>query len=441
MASLISTADPFSVEDITDPIDNALGVPGGPVNIPNSPNADVGRTVAQPSSTPDSASATTMILSARGAFYQVSLAENAAGASKGFYDVEFLTYDTEQKSPQSPILINGVQFKDSDIVGRMPCLNNYKVYYSFGQNFGDISISGEVLLGPLGGIKTDGVNRLRDFFAMYRVSVYNKPIVVHIVDKAYLMYLEGLQILPIDREFHILPFMLFGTMLDISRTASGLLNPSSVVLSDVNLDNGSLAAALSVINPQVASQTTSASGSTVSATPAASSSTVASTTAANQAVSNPPTTGPGANPGNYNNPPANTLSSSPPPGPLAGPVTDPIAAYTQDDIAGTPTGQEAQYTDISTKVQQDQLNLDALNAPNVMGPTSSTPQGQAQITDAQNQLAADQAQQAILGNAVVNDYNTRNPPPLAPETPTNYEAFGGTANPASSVPAAKGPIE
>ena len=66
------------------------------------------------------------------------------------------------------------------------------------------------------------------------------------------MFLEGLQIMEVDKEYHVLPFALFGTQIDLSRTAPPNINPKSVVLSDVNLDNSSLAKALAVTQPGIA---------------------------------------------------------------------------------------------------------------------------------------------------------------------------------------------
>jgi len=191
-----------------------------------------------------------MILSARGAFYQVSLLD-ATNSSKSVYAVDKLTINVDTTSPKSPILIDGIRTRESDIVSRTPCLNNFKVYYSFGQNFGDISVSGVVLLGPMGDVNTDGVKRLRDFFAKYRVSEYQQTIVVNAMDKSYSMFLEGIQIMEVDRDYHVMPFALFGTQVDLSRTAPPNVNPNTVVLADKNLDDKSLAAALNVTQPNV----------------------------------------------------------------------------------------------------------------------------------------------------------------------------------------------
>ena len=370
---------------------------------------------------PGAGNNTTMILSARGAFYQVSLAQNAAGASKAFYDVDNLTINPDQTSPQSPILLTGVQFRDSDIVGRVPCLNNYKVYYSFGQNFGDISIAGEVFLGPLGGVKTDGVNRLRNFFAKYRVSVYNKPIMVSIVDKAYYVYLEGLQIMAIDAMFHIMPFVMFGTLVDISRTASSLLNPTTVVLSTQNLTDNTLAKALSVSNQQVADIASQASTpapvTEESSNPVATNpfdigdsntnpSATASSTAQANAASSTNTTSANAPSPSPTIPDIQSLSTPPPTSPLPGSVTDPNAAITADTLNGNQSAIEKSYPTLVSNTQSAQATLDNLNynASNPDAP-NAIPVTQQQLTTARNNLAAAQAAQTTAGNYIVNTYN------------------------------------
>jgi hypothetical protein len=202
----------------------------------------------------------TMILSARGAIYQVSLVD-ASESSVAFSGVEHLTIDPDDRSPFSPILIDGISTSESDIVSRTSCLNNFKVYYSFGQNFGNIAIRGSVLLGPLGHVNTHGVERLMDFFATYRVSVYKKAIKASLLGKAYFLFLEGMEIGDVDTNYHVLPFLLRGTQIDLSRTAPPNINPNTIVLSDVNLDDSSLAAALSVTQTDIYGNTPSSAAS------------------------------------------------------------------------------------------------------------------------------------------------------------------------------------
>jgi hypothetical protein len=135
-----------SLEDDTDPIT--------PEEAPAQPQA---KSTNEP---------TTAILSARGAFYRVPLSDEAG---TGFYAIEELRDYTTNRSQEwsqyggasytetaqnvdeiSPILITGMELEHQDIVSRMACLDNIKVFYAFGQAFGQAAITGEILLGPLG---------------------------------------------------------------------------------------------------------------------------------------------------------------------------------------------------------------------------------------------------------------------------------------------------
>lgn len=201
-----------------------------------------------------------LILSARGTVYLVKM---SAEYGPGLYAIDNLTRKT--LAPDSPtglrdkitfedrggltgtksiILINGIEFNQSDITSQIPCLNNFKAFYSFGQNFGQAAIIGEVLLGPLGDIDVDGVKRIIDFFWSNRVSEKRVPIGVSISGEAHWVYLTGLKIGQIDAQFHILPFVLVGTLLDIKRDRANRINIQGKVISDGDLDEPSLFKAL-----------------------------------------------------------------------------------------------------------------------------------------------------------------------------------------------------
>lgn len=186
-------------------------------------------------------------LDVRGAFYKVQLLDQS-GNARGVYAIEELNRnarDDEMGQLEAPILINSVETTQNDIISQMSCLNNTKVLYTFGQSFGNVAVGGEVLLGPLGNMPTGekgGTRRLLDFFWTYRVSVYERPITVSINGEAFYMYLTGLKLGAVDRELHILPFVLVGTLLDLSREAvkngSGGVNPASLVETDSGLEQG-----------------------------------------------------------------------------------------------------------------------------------------------------------------------------------------------------------
>lgn len=204
----------------------------------------------------------TMILSSRGTFYLVKL---ATMYGPGLYAIDELTREvvapnfTGPTQPgyrrpgefNSPILLTSIEFNQVDITNQVPCLDNVKVFYSFGQNFGQVAISGEILMGPLGAINYDGVNRLVDFFWKNRVSVKKKPIAVSAANNSYFVYLTGLRIGQVNADFHILPFTMFGTLLDIEREKANIVNTSGTVITEGSLTEPSLFAALTAPLPGV----------------------------------------------------------------------------------------------------------------------------------------------------------------------------------------------
>lgn len=198
-----------------------------------------------------------MILSARGTFYLVKLASTYG---PGIYAIDELTRSViapdftgqVQDRPgetNSPILLTSIEFNQVDITSQVPCLNNVKVFYSFGQNFGQVVISGEVLLGPLGNLSYDGVNRLVGFFWKHRVSVLKKPVAISVANNSYFVYLTGLRIGQVNADFHILPFVMFGTLLDIEREKANEINASGTVITEGSLDEPSLFDALTAEVP------------------------------------------------------------------------------------------------------------------------------------------------------------------------------------------------
>jgi hypothetical protein len=259
-----------------------LGVPGSPASY----DAAVRSARAQGEEVDESAGDdnTAILLSARGAFYRVVL--NTQNGS-GIYAIDGLTNlgtedgDSRQLDPddpdanlaiedrknnsrfrseqqtaldatqsESPILITGVEFNQSDITSQVACLNNAKVFYSYGQNFGQVMIAGEVLLGPLGNISEQGIRRVADYFWTSRVSNRKLPVRVSVGTTPYFVYLTGMKMARIDENYHILPFVLLGTLLDLEREDASKINANSVVLTGGEVGTPSLFAALTVRNPK-----------------------------------------------------------------------------------------------------------------------------------------------------------------------------------------------
>lgn len=140
----------------------------------------------------------------RGCVYRVSAEGTAQGS--GFFRVTELT--TSSSSP-SPILINGVTLRDEDVVLPVITLENTRVLYSFGADFGEIVVSGMILLGKAGEMPTS-LATVVEFFQKNRVSKSGKTINVTGPKTSWKMFLTGLNIQEADPVFHIMPFALMG---------------------------------------------------------------------------------------------------------------------------------------------------------------------------------------------------------------------------------------
>lgn len=121
-----------------------------------------------------------------------------------------------------PIYITDLMLHDTDITGKLPCLNDTRILYSFGKGFGGFAVSGEVLIGntevnsPSGDLKT-----ITDFFEEHRVANSKKPLTIPISGKTRTnmtvsFYLEKYQVGPSVAETGVVQFNLSGTLRSIS---------------------------------------------------------------------------------------------------------------------------------------------------------------------------------------------------------------------------------
>jgi hypothetical protein len=108
--------------------------------------------------------------------------------------------------PDAPVLLQSVEITDNDIVMPVATMNNFKVVYTFGQDFGNLVIGGEILLGPTGDL-AGGLKNLINWFNVNRVSVLLAPVSVSLPGgAAYKAYVQGLQIGRVDPELCTVPF-------------------------------------------------------------------------------------------------------------------------------------------------------------------------------------------------------------------------------------------
>jgi hypothetical protein len=270
------------------PPGNGTQLMGLPAMTPQPTSGNTSTTPAPVQSQSDSrpSAAGTMILCARGTTLSVPVTDTYAS---GFCAIEeWSRYPADAYNPQvddentafnlqaqlMPVLFTGMRIGERDIFGATACLDNIKVFYTYGQNFGDVTIAGEILLGNQGDRPASDftVKTMADFFWKYRVSNRKLPVTVSLLSEKYLVYLVGMEFGEIIADVHILPFVLRGVLLDISRNPGALVNPPSVMLSTLDVNNSSVIAALnsrkgviaSLTNPQARQDVTAADGTNAS---------------------------------------------------------------------------------------------------------------------------------------------------------------------------------
>lgn len=140
----------------------------------------------------------------RGNVYKVNPVEESGDS--GFYKVEGLQ---AKKGPGDALLIMSVSPQKSDVVAPIITLENTRILYSFGANFGNITISGRILLGK-SGTPGQSLKTIVDFFESKRVSKSTSPINVTGPSTAWKVFLTGLSITEADSVDNTQSFALTG---------------------------------------------------------------------------------------------------------------------------------------------------------------------------------------------------------------------------------------
>lgn len=138
------------------------------------------------------------LLSARGCVYDASGGGDAGGS--GWFNVRGLS-----GTPEAPLLFQGVQLGFASLFQPVIALDNNKFIYTFGKDFGQITVFGEALLGPAGA-GSDGIAPVLAFFETNQVAVSKTTIRVSCQQKGYAVYLTGVQVGQCDPDLHIMPF-------------------------------------------------------------------------------------------------------------------------------------------------------------------------------------------------------------------------------------------
>lgn len=113
-------------------------------------------------------------------------------------------------SNESPVLITGVQTNDRDLVLPIVTLDNFRILYTFGQDFGDFNIVGIALLGAAG-TGGDALKSVVSWFKANRVTNKQSPVTVSLGGGgSYEVFITGLNIAEADTAFHLQPFIIAG---------------------------------------------------------------------------------------------------------------------------------------------------------------------------------------------------------------------------------------
>lgn len=130
----------------------------------------------------------------------------------GAYALEGL----DRGSAESPILIQGADLHDADILLPVSLLDGGKILYTFGRAWGDVSVAGVVLLGSAG----DGsLKKVKSWFESRRVggSTDPRPVNLSTPGGPYKLYIHAFGLGMPDAEFHIQPFMVYGKIASPSK--------------------------------------------------------------------------------------------------------------------------------------------------------------------------------------------------------------------------------
>jgi hypothetical protein len=142
-------------------------------------------------------------LSSRGAVYK---------AISGKVNKFKITPDFRKTSGKYATLFTGYNIAEQEIVAQAACLNDLRVMYTFGKGFGNIQVTGEMLLGaPEANSSIE--SSLYDYYNKNRVSKLKAPISISLgAGGSIKFFLIGLNINQYNVDYELLPFNLQGVI-------------------------------------------------------------------------------------------------------------------------------------------------------------------------------------------------------------------------------------
>lgn len=147
--------------------------------------------------------ATTFFTSTRGCVY-VQTPPNGAGGG-GFYQLKGSNDGVFGSASQA--FITGADFSIGDIIAPGVALDRSKIIAVFGDDWGNATVNGIVLLGEAGVGGGSALTGVIEFFQANRVSKQKKPCGLSLPgNQAYAIFLHRLTVSGVDAEYHIQPF-------------------------------------------------------------------------------------------------------------------------------------------------------------------------------------------------------------------------------------------
>lgn len=149
--------------------------------------------------------------STRGCVYK-----HVSSSGTGGYELEGFDF---RDSPY-PVILRNVQMTDNDIILPVSTLDNKKILYAFGADFGDLQIMGTVFLGPVGE-STPGLRPIVDFFNQNAVSRSPNPRALNLSmpgNVAYKIFLKSLSVQAADPDLNLHDFSFGAIIADTTST-------------------------------------------------------------------------------------------------------------------------------------------------------------------------------------------------------------------------------
>ena len=137
-------------------------------------------------------------------------------------------------SPVTPVIFTSSTVVRRDIASPIAYLDNEKLFYSYGQAWGEVNITGEVLLGnsefgeegvgnSIINSAANGLRLVELYFDLFRASTYGQPIILSALRyaKPVKFYLTSYTRGAVNPEYNTVAFSLQGAAIEKSNNSLG----------------------------------------------------------------------------------------------------------------------------------------------------------------------------------------------------------------------------